>query len=77
MTNPNTALHPDQYATPNAKAAIEVRPEDLPVHCPTEGSALWNSHPQVYIPVVENGGEARCPYCSALFKLIGDLPPSC
>ncbi len=77
MTNPNTAAHPDQYAQPNSKAAIEVRPEDLPIHCPTEGSALWNSHPMVYIPVAENGGEARCPYCGTLYKLTGELPPAC
>ncbi len=77
MTNPHTAEHPEQYQTPNARKAVEVRPEDLPVHCPVEGSALWNSHPMVYIPVAENGGEARCPYCGALFKLIGEPSPAC
>jgi uncharacterized Zn-finger protein len=71
MVNPNTAAHPQDYSTPNAKTAIEVKAADLPIHCPTEGSSLWNSHPRVYIPVEENGGEAKCPYCGAIFKLLG------
>ncbi len=71
MVNPNTAAHPQDYNTPNAKTAVEVKPADLPVHCPLPGASLWNSHPQVYIPLQENCGEARCPYCGTLFKLIG------
>lgn len=71
MVNPDTAANQQDYATPNAKKAIEVKASDLPVHCPAEGSSLWNSHPQVYIPVEENGGEAKCPYCGAIFKLLG------
>ncbi len=71
MVNPNTALHQQDFSTPNAKTAVEVKASDLPVHCPVEGTSLWNSHPQVYIPVQENGGESRCPYCGTLYKLIG------
>ena len=71
MVNPNTAQNPQDYATPNSKTAVEVHQDDLPVHCPAEGSSLWNSHPRVYIPVEENGGEAKCPYCGAMFKLLG------
>ena len=69
MVNPDTAANQGAYETPNAKGAIEVRAEDLPIHCPLPKSSLWNSHPRVYIPVKENGGEARCPYCGTLFKL--------
>jgi uncharacterized Zn-finger protein len=29
---------------------------------------LWNSHPRVYLPI-EADGEARCPYCGALYVL--------
>ncbi len=71
MVNPNTAAHQQDFSTPNAKKAVEVKAADLPVHCPVEGSSLWNSHPQVYIPVAENGGEARCPYCGTMYKLLG------
>ncbi len=70
MVNPNTAADQKAYGTPNAKNAIEVKPGDLPIHCPLPGSSLWNSHPRVYIPVEENGGEAKCPYCGAIFKLM-------
>ena len=71
MVNPNTAAQQQDFSTPNAKTAIEVKASDLPIHCPVEGSSLWNSHPQVYIPVEENGGEAKCPYCGTIFKLMG------
>lgn len=70
MVNPNTASAQNKYSTPNQKKAVEVKPEDLPIHCPLEGSSLWNSHPRVYIPVEENGGTAVCPYCSTTYKII-------
>jgi len=71
MVNPNTALDQKNYSTPNSKKAVEVKATDLPIHCPTEGSSQWNSHPRVYIPVEENGGRAVCPYCSTTYKMIG------
>ncbi len=70
MVNPNTAAHQNEYDQPNTKTAIEVKADDLPVHCPASGSSLWNSHPRVYIPVRENGGEGKCPYCGTIFKLL-------
>ncbi len=71
MVNPDTAANQQDFNTPNAKKAVEIKADELPVHCPVEGSSLWNSHPKVYIPVEENGGEAKCPYCGAIFKLLG------
>jgi uncharacterized Zn-finger protein len=35
--------------------------------------SLWNAHPRVFIPV-DKLGEARCPYCSTLYKFKGELP---
>jgi len=32
------------------------------------GMNLWNSHPRVYLPI-ETTGEAKCPYCGAVFSL--------
>ena len=52
----------------NAQNRYEVTRADLPVHCPMPGMSLWNSHPRVFLPVEENG-EARCPYCGALYVL--------
>ena len=59
MVNPDTAADQKSFTTPNAKTAVEVKTGDLPIHCPVEGSSLWNSHPRVYIPVAENGGEVQ------------------
>lgn len=70
MVNPDTASNQSAYTTPNAKSAIEVKSDDLPIHCPVEGSSLWNSHPRVYIPVKENGGEGKCPYCGTIYKIV-------
>jgi uncharacterized Zn-finger protein len=52
----------------NAQNRYEVTAADLPVHCPLPGMSLWNSHPRVFLPIEEKG-EARCPYCGALYVL--------
>lgn len=52
----------------NAQNRYEITQEDLPLHCPMEGMSLWNSHPRVYLSVQE-GSEARCPYCGAVYVL--------
>lgn len=67
--NPNTAAHPQDFKTPNTTKVIKVTQKDLPVHCPREDESLWNSHPRVYIPVEENGGQATCIYCGAVYVL--------
>jgi len=54
---------------PNAHNRYEVSRADLPLHCPTEGMTLWNSHPRVYLPI-EESGHAKCPYCGAEYVLI-------
>jgi len=41
---------------------------DLPLSCPMPGSALWNAHPRVYLPI-EQTGAAQCPYCGARYVL--------
>jgi len=56
---------------PNAQNRYEVTSADLPVHCPMPGMSLWNSHPRVFLPLQETG-EARCPYCGALYVLKRD-----
>jgi uncharacterized Zn-finger protein len=59
---------PADEIPPNAQNRYEVTAADLPVHCPLPGMSLWNSHPRVYLPL-EEAGEARCPYCGALYVL--------
>ena len=52
----------------NAVKRYEITRADLPLHCPMPDMTLWNSHPRVWLPIEETG-EARCPYCGALYVL--------
>ena len=52
----------------NVENRYEVRRADLPLSCPMPAMALWNSHPNVYLPI-EASGSAKCPYCGAQFTL--------
>ena len=47
---------------------IEVTAKDLPLHCPTRETALWCSHPRVFLDVAATG-EALCPYCGTKYRL--------
>jgi len=59
---------PQRGETPNAEQRYEVKRADLPLSCPMPGMSVWNSHPKVYLPI-ESTGEAKCPYCGALYVL--------
>ncbi|HET9048801.1 MAG TPA: zinc-finger domain-containing protein [Chiayiivirga sp.] len=52
------------------KKRVEVTRADLRLSCPMPGTALWNMHPQVYLPV-DADGEATCPYCSTVYVFKG------
>ncbi len=54
----------------NAENCYPVTRADLPLSCPMPSMSLWNSHPRVYMPILEQGGHSRCPYCGARFDLI-------
>ena len=56
---------------PNAQTFVEVTRDELPIHCPTPGSSLWNSHPRVYIPL-EDSPEATCAYCGTIYRLVSE-----
>ncbi len=60
-------------AEKSAPKTIEVTAHDLPLHCPMPNAPLWNQHPRVFLPIVENGGEALCPYCGTRYKLVGEV----
>ncbi len=60
---------PARTATPNDCERYEVRRADLPLHCPLPNMRLWDSHPQVYLPI-EADGHAKCPYCGAEYVLV-------
>lgn len=54
----------------NAQNRYQVGPADLPLSCPMPAMSLWNSHPKVYLPIAEQDGHAKCPYCGAEFDLV-------
>lgn len=68
MPNPKTATQ-EGLDTPNDATTYEVSRDILPIHCPMAGASLWDSHPQVYIPV-EATGSAKCPYCGCEYRLV-------
>ncbi|MEE9927625.1 zinc-finger domain-containing protein [Microvirgula aerodenitrificans] len=53
---------------------IEVTAHDLPLHCPMPDMVKWNAHPRVFLPIQQQGGVSRCPYCGTEYKLTGPLP---
>mgnify|MGYP003348079706 FL=1 len=63
----------EQLEPASAERVYEVKRADLPLHCPLPSMYLWNSHPKVFLPI-EATGEANCPYCSSLYRLVGDPP---
>jgi uncharacterized Zn-finger protein len=69
MSSRNPAVEPRIPA--NAKNRYRVTRADLPLSCPMPAMALWNSHPKVYLPIEEQGGKAKCPYCGADYVLEG------
>ena len=52
------------------RAEVVVAAVDLPLHCPLPTQKLWNTHPRVFL-AIEATGEARCPYCGTLYRLVG------
>ena len=56
--------------TPNAKKQYEVTQNDLPLQCPMPSMSLWNSHPQVFLPIDNSpDGKIKCPYCGTDYIL--------
>lgn len=68
MSHPTDAQDPG-LETASAQDCYEVSRADLPLSCPMPDQRLWNAHPRVYLPI-EKTGEARCPYCSAQYRLV-------
>lgn len=66
---PNTDVAADRLIPANAEHTYEVTLDDVPLSCPMPGMMVWNAHPRVYLSIVEDGGQSRCPYCSAIYIL--------
>jgi uncharacterized Zn-finger protein len=50
----------------------QIKPEQLPLHCPTDAVPLWNQHPKVFLDF-DSQGQAKCPYCGAQYHLDGEV----
>ena len=54
------------------KRQVKVKKSDLPLCCPMKGQSLWNAHPKIFLPIEDNGGQIRCPYCGTEYVLVDD-----
>lgn len=52
----------------NKEKFYQITRKNLPLSCPMPNMLMWNSHPRVYLPVEETG-QAKCPYCGAVYQL--------
>jgi uncharacterized Zn-finger protein len=60
-------------ASAQASRLVEVTEADLPLHCPTPKSPVWNMHPRVFLDVAK-AGQALCPYCGTRYVYKGSKP---
>lgn len=60
-------------ATTQQQRSVEVTEHDLPLHCPTPSTPVWNMHPRVFLDVVKSG-ELLCPYCGTRYVYKGAAP---
>ena len=60
----------DSHSLPQAcrERHIEVAVSDLPVSCPPAGDRVWDAHPRVYLPLIDQK-EVVCPYCATQYTL--------
>ena len=59
------------YKKLNLTNEVKVSRKDLPLHCPTNLSALWCAHPKVFLAIEDSkSNSARCPYCGTLYVLV-------
>lgn len=56
-----------------AARTVEVTAADLPLHCPTPSTPVWNMHPRVFLDVTSTGS-ILCPYCGTHYVFKGELP---
>jgi uncharacterized Zn-finger protein len=57
------------------QTAVAITAADVPLHCPLPSQKLWNTHPRVFLPIVDAPEHTvRCPYCGTVYTLTGPLP---
>lgn len=66
MNAPATS-HPSQQASTKPDF-VELDAAELPAYCPNPRMPHWSMHPRVFLDLAHEGN-ARCPYCSTLYRL--------
>ena len=70
MASQGNADKEADYKKLNITNEVIISRSDLPLHCPTNVSALWCAHPMVYLAIEHSkDGSVRCPYCGTLYRL--------
>ncbi len=70
MASQGNADKEADYKKLNITNEVTISRNDLPLHCPTNVTALWCAHPKVYLAIEHSkDGSARCPYCGTLYHL--------
>tara|TARA_B100001996_G_scaffold175670_1_gene134147 strand:- start:578 stop:760 length:183 start_codon:yes stop_codon:yes gene_type:complete len=49
-------------------SVIQIKLNQLPLHCPLPEKNLWNQHPKVYLPI-DTFKKVKCPYCGTEYVL--------
>ena len=50
---------------------INIKLDQLPLHCPLPEISLWNQHPKVFLPI-DTFKKVKCPYCGTEYILEDD-----
>ncbi|MCK5895812.1 MAG: zinc-finger domain-containing protein [Cocleimonas sp.] len=54
----------------NIKKEVTITQADLPLHCPTNHTVGWCSHPRVFLAIeMSKTKSCRCPYCGTVYRL--------
>jgi uncharacterized Zn-finger protein len=68
-----TSNVPAAGGAPATSRTVEVTARDLPLHCPTPATPVWNMHPRVFLDVTATG-DILCPYCGTRYLFKGPVP---
>ena len=70
MSHANQAGGIPADKTPNTQQRVELTRKDLPLHCPTPDTTVWNSHPRVFLDILDAADHRiSCPYCGTEYHL--------
>ncbi|MAJ91852.1 MAG: hypothetical protein CMF40_06665 [Legionellales bacterium] len=54
--------------TDDNQMVVNIKLNQLPLHCPLPDINLWSQHPKIYLPI-NSSNKAKCPYCGTEYIL--------